>query len=95
MGTGFLAALATLAGPIAARVLMALGMSVVTIGGVTVALSSVKGSIIGNLGGAPYAALQLAGLMGCWEGLGLIFGAMTFTVSFWSLTQATSILGKA
>lgn len=95
MGSGFLAALATLAGPIVARVLIALGMSVVTIGGVTVALANVKQSIVANLSAGPVAALQLAGLMGCWQGLGLIFGAMTFSVAFWALTQSTQIIAKA
>lgn len=90
---GFLGALASLAGPIVARVLMALGFSVVTVTGVDIAIGAVKDEILANLAEAPIAALQLAGLSGCWSALGMIFGAMTFAVTFWSLTQATKIIG--
>lgn len=90
---GFLGALASLAGPITARVLMALGFSVVTFAGVDVAIGSVKSQILSSLGAGPVAALQLAGMSGCWEALGLIFGAMTFAVTFWTLTQAKQMVG--
>lgn len=92
---GWLAALATLARPVLARVLVALGMSVVTITGVTVVVDQVKQEIAFNLGAGPYAALQLAGLAGCWSALGLVFGAMTFAVSYWATTQAVKVLGVA
>jgi len=91
---GWLGALATLAGPMVARVLMALGMSVVTITGVDVAMGQVKPIIVAQFSQAPLAAIQLAGLSGCWLALGMIFGALTFALSFWSLTQATKIIGK-
>lgn len=92
---GWLAALATLARPVLARVLVALGMSVLTITGVSVVVDNVKSEILFNLGAAPYAALQLAGLAGCWSGLALIFGALTFAVSYWTTTQAVRVLGVA
>lgn len=94
MGSGFLAALATLAGPIVARVLIALGMSVVTITGVELSIQSVRGLIVSNLGAAPLAILQLAGLSGCWNAIGMMFGGVTFAVGYWTLTQATQVLGK-
>lgn len=92
MGSGFLAALATLAAPITARVLIALGFSVVTIGGVVSSIGTVRGLILQHLGQAPLAGLQLIGLSGGWTALGILFGAMTFATGYWALTQATKIL---
>lgn len=92
MGAGLLAAIAALAGPILARVLLALGFSVVTLGGVVAAVNAAKGSLVSYLGAAPNAAMQLAGLMGVWDGLGMMFGAMTFTVTLWGMTKAVRIV---
>lgn len=90
---GLLAALAALAGPILARVLLALGFSVVTITGVSVALGALKSQIVTFLGQSPAALIQLAGLSGLWQGLGLIFGAVTFAVTLWGITSARKVLG--
>lgn len=90
---GLLAGIASLAQPILARVLMALGMSVVTFGGLAGIVTLLKDNILTALGAAPVAALQLAGLAGAWEALGLIFGALTFTVTYWALTKAVRIVG--
>lgn len=88
---GFLAGLASLAAPIAARVLIALGMSVVTVGGVAASVSALKSYIVSSVGIGDIA--MLAGLAGCWEGLGLIFGSVTFALTFWTATQATKVIG--
>lgn len=95
MGSGFLAALAALAQPIAARVLLALGFSVVTVGGVTASFAAVKDALLASIAGAPLGALQLFGLGGGWEALGMVLGAMSWAVAFWGLTKATSLLGTA
>jgi hypothetical protein len=92
---GLLAGLVSLATPILARVLVSLGMSVVTITGVSLVLSSLKSQIVSYAGSAPLAMLQLIGLSGGWEALGIIFGAMTFAGTYWSLTQATKLLGSS
>lgn len=94
MGTGFLAAIVGLTTPILSRILVALGFSVVTITGVTVVISTLKADVVSNLGAMQLAAVQLVGLGGGWIALGAIFGAMTFCVSYWTLTAATQILGK-
>lgn len=95
MGSGWLGALATLAGPITARVLMALGMSVLTVSGAAFSVSELKGAVMGSFGEVAASGLMLAGLLGCWEGLGLIFGAFTFAVSLYALTQATKVIATA
>jgi Protein of unknown function (DUF2523) len=92
MGAGLLAAIAGLAGPMFARVLLAIGFSVVTLGGVQAAVSGLKGQLMSYLGAAPSAGLQLAGLAGVWEGLGMVLGAVSFTVSLWGLTKAVRIV---
>lgn len=85
---------ASLAGPIAARVLMAMGMGVVSVTGVTTAVDYLKAEVVSSLSAGPSAALQLAGLSGCWVGLGLIFGAVTFAVSFAMLTKLTGFVAR-
>jgi hypothetical protein len=84
-----------LAGPITARVLLAMGMGVVSVTGVTTAVNSIKTTVIANLGQAPTAALQLAGLSGCWVALGLVFGAVTFAVSFAMLTKFSGFVTRS
>lgn len=91
-GATWLGALATLAGPITSRVLVALGMSVVTVSGAAFSVSALKSSVLSAFGEVPASGLMLAGMLGCWEGLGLIFGAISFSVSLYALTKATSII---
>lgn len=92
---GLLAAIAGLAVPMVARVLVALGFSVVSITGVAIAWGTVKGQIVSNLSAQAGAYVQLAGLGGVWIALGAIIGAMSFAVAFWGLTSATRIMGAS
>lgn len=92
---GFLAGLLSLAGPIAARVLIALGFSVVTIVGVDAGINALKTQIVSSLSSGPAAGIQLAGLMGCWVALGWVFGGVTFALTYWSITQARKVMGVA
>lgn len=92
MGT-LLAGLASLAVPMTARILLALGFSVVTVTGVSVAFGALRDQIITNIAGGPAAAMQLIGLGGGWVALGAILGAMSFVVTLWSLTAATRLIG--
>jgi len=91
----FVALLLQLVKPLLGRALVALGFSVVTVTGASVALSSFKPQIVGMLGTGPMAALQLAGLAGCWVGLGAVFGAITFAVTMWGIRKAVSVVGVA
>lgn len=92
---GLLAAIAGLAVPMVARVLVALGFSVVSITGVALAWSTVKGQIVSNLSAQAGAYVQLAGLGGVWVALGAIIGAMSFAVAFWGLTSAVRVMGAS
>ncbi|RUP27718.1 MAG: DUF2523 domain-containing protein [Curvibacter sp.] len=91
----FAAFLASMAAPIVSRVLMALGFSVITVTGVSVAIDQLKNLILTNLGTANTNILQLAGLIGCWQGLGMIFGAVTFAITLRGLTSLSGWIGKA
>jgi len=88
-----LAALASLAAPITARILIALGFSVVTVAGVGLSWQTVLDSVLSNLGAMPAAAAQLIGLGGGWIALGAVFGACSFVVTLWGLTAATRVMG--
>ena len=58
----FAAFLASMAAPLVARVLMALGFSVITVTGTTLAINQLKSLVVSNLGAAPVAMLQLGGM---------------------------------
>jgi uncharacterized membrane protein YccF (DUF307 family) len=90
---GILAAIASLAAPITARVLAALGMSVITLGGASLVVGQVRDLIVTHLAGGVLDALMLAGLAGAWDALGMVFGAVTFTVTMFGLTKAVRIVG--
>lgn len=77
------------AGAIAKRVLVSLGLGIISTAGVTVALNSVidlAHAQYNSLGGY---ALALAGLAGVGYGLGIISGALVFRVAM----KATSSIG--
>jgi hypothetical protein len=79
--------------PLVGKVLFALGFQVVTIAGMTVAITTVKNLWLGYLGAVPAAGLQLALLAGVGEGIGMILGAITFRLTMWQIQQSTKILG--
>lgn len=93
MGGTLLAGLLSISGSVVARVLLSLGFSVVTITGLSAAITAIKNSLLGSLAGAPPALLQLAGLAGAWDALGLVLGACTFALSYWTLTSSVKIAG--
>lgn len=80
--------------PILAKLLIALGFSVVSIVGVDAALGTVKGLIISNLSGLG-GIIDFALYMWLGKGLGIIFGACATKLMLWNIQNATKILGKA
>ncbi|MDO8447546.1 MAG: DUF2523 family protein [Rhodoferax sp.] len=79
--------------PLVARILIALGFSVVSIVGVTAVLGQLKSSFISQAMALPAAGLQLGLLAGLGVALGIIFGAVTTRVAMWQIANATKILG--
>lgn len=86
--------LLAMAQPILARIIISLGMTVLTLTGVMEAYSTLKGMIQDNINQAPAAALQLAALAGVPDGLAMVLGAVSFVVSLWLATSATKMVFK-
>lgn len=93
MGGSLLAGLLSIAGSVTARVLASLGFSVVAIAGIGASVSAIRSALMSSLNSAPSAMVQLAGLAGAWDALGLVLGAVSFAVSYWGLTSAVRIAG--
>lgn len=85
--------LLALAKPMLAKVLLALGFSVVSIVGVDAALNTVKQMIVGNLNSAG-PILDFALYLWLGKGLGIVFGACATKLALWNIQNATKILGK-
>lgn len=81
--------LAALAGPLAIRVVVALGFSIATVTGVTLVLDTLKAQFVTSLLGLPAAGIQLLMLAGFNTAIGIIFGAIATRVLMWQWTQAT------
>jgi len=70
-----------------------MGLGLVTVAGLDLAAGSLKSTLLANLHGLPAAGLQLGGLMGLWECMGYVLGAVTFVITwnaakgFWSLAK--------
>jgi hypothetical protein len=69
-------------GPLAARLLASLGVSLVSVTGLSVALGQLKALVQSNIAGGANDALLLGGLYGFWEALGMVFGTLTFIVAY-------------
>jgi hypothetical protein len=85
--------LAAMMAPLVARVLMAVGFSVVSVVGVTTVLSQLKSLFVAQALGLPAAGLQLALLSGMGVAAGIVFGAVTTRMALWQIQNATKILG--
>lgn len=90
---GFGQLLLSLVQPFVARVLLAIGFSVVSFVGMEVLVNQLISSAQGAWGGLPVAILQLAGLAGIGQGLSIVFGAVLTRIMIWQLQKSTRILG--
>jgi hypothetical protein len=85
--------LIALVGPLMARILVSCGVSLVVMTGALTALSTVKSMVVANIGSLPATAIQLGGLLGIWAAIGLVFGTMTFCIT-WKSSKGFIGLGK-
>lgn len=86
--------LVAMVGPLVARIIASLGLSLVVLTGLTVAFNTLRDQVISGVASLPSAGLQLGGLMGLWEGLGLELGALAFCVT-WQSTKGLWAFAKA
>ena len=74
--------LSSYVGYLAARALMGLGMGVISYGAISIALELLYAQAQGYYNNIPSFALQIIGLAGFGQGLGIIMGAITFRMVF-------------
>lgn len=86
--------LVAMVGPLLARILTSLGLTLITLTGLVATTAALKTTLTGSLAGWPLVALQLGGLLGLWTCLGMVFGAFTFVIT-WRSTQGFIALAKA
>lgn len=79
-------------GPLVIKALIALGIGVVTFTGVTEGMDSLIQSAIDNWSGVSATVVQLAGLAGIPQALGIITGAMSSRVAIWAAASATKFV---
>lgn len=83
----------TLVQPIIARILAALGFSVVTIVGFDAAVDGLRSQLVTSVNSLPADVLGVFLLAGGGYGLGMILGAVAVRVLMWQIQNATKILG--
>ena len=91
---GFAAFLVAMVGPMVARMIAALGVSLVTISGLVATTALLKSTMVSQLASLPGDGLELAGLFGIWTCMGMVLGSITFVVT-WRGTTGFIALAKA
>lgn len=84
--------LLALAGPMAVKVIVALGFTAMTFTGVQALVNSLITSAQGNWSAMPAAVLQVASLSGVPESLGMICGAYVARVGLWVTLNGTKFV---
>lgn len=85
--------LLSLVQPFLAKILLALGFSVVTITGFEAAIGQVKQQLVGSINALPLDLLNVFLLAGGGKGVGIILAAVAVKVLLWQVSSATKILG--
>jgi len=79
-------------GALAKKALVAIGLGTVTYAGLQVAFDAAKQQIIVNYGAMPADALQIAGMSGVGETIGIILGALAARVGMVALSHIGRVL---
>lgn len=79
--------------PLVARVLVSLGLSLVTFVGMDLLMNQLIQVAQNAWGDLPLGILRLAGLAGIGEALSIIMGAILTRVMIWQLSRSSRILG--
>lgn len=87
--------LLSLVSPMLAKILLSLGLSVVSIVGMDAVLTGIKSSFVSSMQSMPADWLNFALYLWIGKGLGIIFGACATKLMLWSVQNSTSILGKS
>lgn len=93
MSSGFAGLLQSAAGPIAKRVLAALGMGVVSYSAINAALSGVQSAVTSAYGSISGEIAGILSLAGFGQAMGIVLGAMVARISYAQLSKL-QILAK-
>lgn len=80
-------------GSVVGRILLSLGMSVVTIVGMEYAIGSLKQAVVSGANSLPADVLNLFLLAGGGVAINIIFGAVAFRVTLWGIMSSKKVLG--
>lgn len=79
--------------PLIAKIMVTMGLSLVSIVGLQAALSGLKSQFQSSINSMPADMVQLFLVGGGGVALGIVFGAMTTRLLMWQIQSATKILG--
>lgn len=82
-------------GPLAIKIMVALGISVLTVGGVSEIMDALIAHSQESWSSMPTAMLGLVGLSGASTAVGMILGAFNARLALWLATSATRWAVKA
>ena len=80
------------AGPLARRVLIAIGIGTITYVGIDAALASVVSAIQSQLGGLPSDIIQILAMGGLTSAMSIVLGGIAARVSMMSLSKLGKVL---
>lgn len=79
--------LVALAGPVARRVMLSLGLGVVSYAGLTLVADQVKSAVISNYGNLSGSVLDLLNLIGAGQALGIVMGGIIARAAFAAVSR--------
>lgn len=79
--------LVALAGPVARRVMISLGLGVVSYGGLTLIATQIKDAVIANYSAISGQVFDLLNLIGLGQAIGILIGAIIARVAFAAVSR--------
>lgn len=83
----FGAFLVALAGPVARRVMIALGLGVISFAGLALVGDQVRDAVVANYGGLSGSVLDLLNLLGAGQALGIVLGGIIARAAFAAVSR--------
>lgn len=93
--TNVFAWLLAIVGPLAIRIIIALGFTAVTFTGIEALVQGLVTTAQDNWSSMPVSVLQFASLSGIPQVMGMIFGAYAARVAMWAVTGASKYVLKS
>lgn len=90
---GLFAWLMRAVGPLVIQALIALGIGVITVKGVDVGLNHLMSQVRAHASGLSADMAVIAGRFGFGQGVGILFGAVSFVLSYMAASKAFSFMG--